>query len=125
MAAIAKTCQRVQPSSDLLKKAAAGKVASDAAWSAKAEKLLSAYDGVQQQKKLEAALAACERVTQTSAFTGWWWYSTGIIQAALNHKGEARDAFNRALMLPDSMMSHHLSRAALAELEPGPVHAAK
>jgi len=119
MAEIAKTCQRAQQSEELLKKAVAGKVASDAAWSAKAEKLLGTYNSSQQQKKLETALANCERVRETSAFTGWWWYNTGIIQAALHRDEEARKSFRQALLLPDSQMSHHLSRAALAELGAG------
>ena len=116
MAAIAKTCQRAQQSEELLKKAAAGKVASDAVWSARAEKLLGSHDIAQQQKNLETALAICERVRETSAFTGWWWYNTGLIHAALHHDTEARKAFGQALLLPDSLMSHHLSRKALTEL---------
>jgi tetratricopeptide (TPR) repeat protein len=119
MAAIAKACQHPQQSGQLLEKAAESKSGADAAWVARAKKLLGTYDAAEQQPKLEASLAAAERVKDSSAFTGWWWYNIGTIQAALNHKDQAREAFKNSLLLPDSMMSHHLSRAALADIGTG------
>ncbi len=119
MAAIAKACQHSQQSGQLLEKAAESKSGADAAWVARAKKLLGTYDAAEQQPKLEASLAAAERVKDSSAFTGWWWYNIGTIQAALNHKDQAREAFKNSLLLPDSMMSHHLSRAALADIGTG------
>ncbi len=117
MAAIATICKNPQQSEDLVKKAAESKVGADSAWVARAQKLLGTYDETAQQKKLEASVAAAERVKDTSSFTGWWWYNIGTMQAALNRKDQAREAFNKALLLPDSMMSHHLSRAAIADLD--------
>jgi len=116
MAAIAKSCQHLEQSSQLLEKAAASESAADSAWTDRARKLLGSYDAAKQQGKLEGALAGCERSTRTSAYAGWWWYNIGTIQMALSHTAQARDAFNRALLLPDSLMSHHLSRAAIADL---------
>jgi len=119
MAAIAKTCHHAQRSEQLLQKAAVSESGADSAWAAKARKLLGTYEAAQQQKKLESSLAAAERVKDTSSFTGWWWYNIGTMHAALNDKHQATEAFNRALLLPDSMMSHHLSRSALEELNSG------
>jgi tetratricopeptide (TPR) repeat protein len=119
MAAIAKTCKNPQQSEELLQKAAGSKIGADSAWVAKAQKLLGTYDATEHQKKLQASVASAARVKDTSSFTGWWWYNIGTIQAALNHKDRAREAFNNALLLPDSMMSHHLSRAAIANLDTG------
>jgi tetratricopeptide (TPR) repeat protein len=116
MAAIVTTCQQAQQAEQLLQKAAASKKNADSAWVAKAKKLLGTHDASQQQQKLEA-LADAERYTGTSAFTGWWWYNIGTIQAALHHPDQAREAFHKALLLPDSLMSHHFSRAALADSE--------
>ena len=82
----------------------------------KAEKLLGTYDASQQQQKLKA-LADAERSTDTSAYTGWWWYSIGTIQAALHRPDQAKEAFHKALLLPDSLMSHHFSRVAMADSE--------
>ncbi len=116
MAAIAKTCQHPQQAEQLLQKAAASKNSADSAWVAKAEKLLGTYDASQQQQKLKA-LADAERSTDTSAYTGWWWYSIGTIQAALHRPDQAKEAFHKALLLPDSLMSHHFSRVAMADSE--------
>jgi tetratricopeptide (TPR) repeat protein len=118
MAAIAKTCQHRQQAEQLLLKAAASKGAADAAWVDKAQELLGTHDAAEQQQKLEA-LANAERSTDTSAFTGWWWYNIGAIQAALHHNDLAREAFHKALLLPDSLMSHHFARAAIEGLSAG------
>ena len=115
MAAVAKVCQQPQQSEQLLRKAAASKSGADSAWAARAEELLGSYDAAQQQKKLEASLANAERQTNTSSYTGWWWYNIGTMQGALHHEDQAREAFRKALLLPDSLMSHHLSRAAMEE----------
>ena len=114
MAAIAKSCGHSQESAQLLQQAAAGNGAENSAWVTKAENLLGTTDAAKQQQKLQASLSDAERFTDTSALTGWWWYNIGTIQAAMNHKDQAREAFEKALLLPDSMMSHHLSRTAMA-----------
>jgi hypothetical protein len=41
------------------------------------------------------------------------------LQAALNHKDQARESFEKTLILADTHMSHHLAREALAELAQG------
>ncbi|HEY5331692.1 MAG TPA: DUF5107 domain-containing protein [Acidobacteriaceae bacterium] len=116
LAAIAKTCRHPQQSTQLLQRAAASKIGADAAWVDRAEKLLGTYDAARDLPKLQAALVSAERVKDTSAFTGWWWYNIGTMQAALHHGGQAAEAFHRVLLLPDSMMSHHLARAAMADI---------
>jgi Flp pilus assembly protein TadD len=115
MAAIAKLCQHSQQAEQLLKEAVSSKSGADSAWAAKAETLLGAYNAAEQQQKLEASLVTAERVKDASAFTGWWWYNIGTIQAAFNHNDRASEAFKKSLLLPDSMMSHHLSRAAMTD----------
>jgi tetratricopeptide (TPR) repeat protein len=114
MAAIAKTCQHPQQAEQMLQKAAISKNSADSAWAAKAKKLLGTYDVERQQQRLEA-LADAERSTDTSAYSGWWWYNIGTIQAALHHADQASEAFHKALLLPDSLMSHHFSRVAMAD----------
>ena len=105
---------RKKEAKELLQKTAASKNSADSAWVAKAEKLLGTYDTSGQQKKLEA-LADAERSTDTSAYTGWSWYNIGAIQVALNHPDQAKEAFRKVLLLPDSLMSHHLARAAMKD----------
>ena len=111
----AQSCKLDAQSRELLEKAADSKNGADAAWAVKASRLLG-RDNAQQQQNLETALASADRVKDTSSYTGWWWYSMGTIEAALRHNDRARADFRKALLLPDSMMSHHLSRAAIADL---------
>ncbi|MEO6924015.1 MAG: hypothetical protein ABI142_09335, partial [Bryocella sp.] len=115
MSAIAKSCRNLPLSKQLLQKAAGSTAAGDAAWAIKAQTLLGNRDVAQQQKTLKAALDAAERMTLTSAYTGWWWYNAGSLRAALNQNAEAQVDFRKAILFPDSMMSHHLSRVAMAE----------
>ena len=114
----AQSCKLNAQGRELLQKAADSKNTADAAWAAKASELLG-RDNAHQQQNLEAALAAADRVKDTSSYTGWWWYSMGTAEAALHHNDRGRADFRKALLLPDSMMSHHLSRAAMAELNAG------
>jgi hypothetical protein len=107
-------CQHPQQTDQLLKQAAASKSGADSAWVARAQELLGMNDAKQHQQDMQVSLASAQRVKDTSSFTGWWWYNIGTIQAALGHKDLAGEAFNNALLLPDSMMSHHLSRIAMA-----------
>jgi len=113
---VAKACQNDQQAQEFLHKAASSKSGADAAWLLKAETLLPASDAQSGLKNLQASLTSAKRTRDTSSYTGWWWYNIGTMEAALNHKDEAETAFKNALLLPDSMMSHHMSRAAMAAL---------
>jgi tetratricopeptide (TPR) repeat protein len=118
MAAIAKACGNPKQSEDLLQRASASKVGADAGWAKQARQLLGTYDASTGREKLRESLAVAQRVKDSSSFTGWWWYNIGVMETALDRKDQAREAFKNALMLPDSMMSHHLSRTAMADLSP-------
>jgi tetratricopeptide (TPR) repeat protein len=119
MAAVAKACQHERQAQEFLKRAASSKNGADAAWSLKAEKLVAHADAVMGLERVQAALASAKRTKDTSSYTGWWWYNIGTMESALNHKDEAEKAFKNALLLPDSMMSHHMSRAAIEALASG------
>ncbi len=116
MAAVAKTCQHDREVQQFLHKAASSKNSADAAWSLKAEMQLAPVEAERGLQKLQISLASAERTKDTSSYTGWWWYNIGSMEAALDHKDRAEKAFKNALLLPDSMMSHHMSRAAMATL---------
>jgi len=116
MAAIARACKHDEQAQQFLQKAAASKHGGDAAWSLKAEKLLSSVDSEKRLQELQMSLTSAERVKDSSSYTGWWWYNIGTIEAVLDHKEQAEEAFRHALLLPDSMMSHHMARAAMADL---------
>jgi len=116
MAAIARACKHDEQAQQFLQKAAASKHGGDATWSLKAERLLSSVDSEKRLQELQTSLSSAERVRDSSSYTGWWWYNIGTIEAVLDHKEQAEEAFRHALLLPDSMMSHHMARAAMADL---------
>jgi tetratricopeptide (TPR) repeat protein len=116
MAAVAKACQHEKQAQEFLERAGSSKNGADAAWSLKAEKLVAHADADVGLKRVQAALTSAKRTKDSSSYTGWWWYNIGTMESALDHKDEAEKAFKNALLLPDSMMSHHMSRAAMEAL---------
>jgi hypothetical protein len=119
LADIARDCGQAKESADLLHKAAAGADLADQVWAVRAEKSLGTYDSVKADARISESLAVAESHLKTSTFTGLWWYTTGILQVALNRKEQARESFMNSLLLPDTHMSHHLAREALAEIFAG------
>jgi hypothetical protein len=87
-------------------------------WAMNAARKLSGYDAAQWRGKLTAALSQAESRERTSSYTGWWRYSVGILQLALGREEEGKAALRETLLLPDSQMSHHFARLALAGATP-------
>lgn len=116
MASIAQKCGNREQAESYLQKAAASPTGADIVWANRAQQLLGAYDPMGGRQKLQQLLVADERMKDMSDSNGWWWYNLGILQSALDQKGQAMESFRRALLLPDRMMSHHLARAAMTEL---------
>jgi len=88
-------------------------------WAIQAEKSLRTYDAGKADQRVAKSLAAAESRAETGANSGSWWYNIGLLQTALNRKQQARESVEKALILPDTHMSHHLAREALAELSAG------
>jgi Flp pilus assembly protein TadD len=119
LAGIARGCGHAKESEDLLHKAAAGVDSADLVWAIQAEKSLRTYDAGKADQRVAKSLAAAESRAETGANSGSWWYNIGLLQTALNRKQQARESVEKALILPDTHMSHHLAREALAELSAG------
>jgi tetratricopeptide (TPR) repeat protein len=119
MAQVAHTCGNTQESEGLLEKAATGTGYANLPWAIKAKKALGTYDANQSAEMLQKALPAAGHLTEISNFSGLRWNTIGMTQAALHRDAEAKESFKNSLLLPDSFMSHHLSRAALAASYPG------
>jgi tetratricopeptide (TPR) repeat protein len=119
LAGIARSCGRTKQSEDFLHRAAAGVEGADLVWAIKAQKILGTYDSVKANQRLTESLAEAEGSLAASSHSGYWQYTVAMLQAALNQKEKARDSFEKALILADNHMSHHLAREALAELSAG------
>ena len=113
MATIAKKCGNQGQAESDLQKAAASQDGADIVWANLAQQLLGTYDPSKGRQKLQESLAADERMRDANGSNGWWWYNLGVLQAALDQKGLARESFRKALLRPDRMMSHHLARLAM------------
>ncbi|MGB6690569.1 MAG: DUF5107 domain-containing protein [Terracidiphilus sp.] len=119
LAGIARSCGHAKESEDFLQKAAAGADFVDLVWAFRAEESLGKYDAVKARQRLAESLAEAERSLAASTHSGYWQYTVGMLQAALDRKEQARASFEKTLILADTHMSHHLAREALAELSSG------
>ncbi len=116
LAGIAQRCGHAKESADFLHKAVAAVESGDLVWAIQAQKSLGTYDSTKAEQELAASLAEAEKSLAASTHSGYWQYTVGILQAALNRKEQARASFEKALILADTHMSHHLAREALAEI---------
>jgi tetratricopeptide (TPR) repeat protein len=81
----------------------------DLVWAWGAAKKLDGYDNAAWTKRLEAALA--QALVQAVSGPP---YTAGVLEAVLGKQSAAWAHFQQTLLLPDRMMSHHLSRMAMA-----------
>lgn len=114
MAEVARSCGQHPMAEEVLTKAAGGTRFADLVWVGKAQQVLGTYDAARFREKVEKTLPVRGDLKENSDYSGSRWYAIGELQAALNRQAEARESFGKALLLPDSFMSHHLSRVALA-----------
>ncbi|MGA2856246.1 MAG: DUF5107 domain-containing protein [Candidatus Sulfotelmatobacter sp.] len=115
LAGIARSCGNAKESEDLLHKAAARADSADLVWAIQAEKSLGTYDARADQR-IATSMATAESRAATGVNSGSLWYEIGMLQTALNRQEQARESFEKVLLLPDTHMFHHLAREALAEL---------
>jgi len=118
LAGIARSCGQAKESEELLHKAAAQVDSAGLAWAIQAEKSLGIYHAEEAEQRLATRLAAAESSAETGVNSGSWWYNLGLLQAALKRSQKAKESFDKALILPETHMSHHLAREALAAFSP-------
>jgi hypothetical protein len=63
-------------------------------------------------------LSQAESNARTSAHQGWWNYSSGVLQLALQRDLEGKASLRESLLLPENRMSHHFSSLALGGATP-------
>lgn len=116
LAGITKTCGHVDAAQALLRKAAASDGFTNLYWAMQAEKMLGAGDSGDRSKRLIDALRAAEDRAESASSSGSWCYSTAMLNLAAGNKRRAKQLLMQALLLPDTKMSHHLARLALASM---------
>ncbi len=114
LAELAQSCNHKNESEELLHKAASSDNPDDSYWAIIANENLGSVDPEQARKSLSALLVAAESRADTRSDSSLWWYQVGVLQQALQDETQAQQSFRKALLLPDSHMSHHLARMAMA-----------
>ena len=108
-------CGRSQEAQRRLQIASAASAPDELLWAWRAAKKLSATDEQQWRDRLQSALLQVTNRSENSSYPGWWDYSAGALAAALGEKKIADVQFQKALLLPDRMLSYHLTRLARLE----------
>jgi tetratricopeptide (TPR) repeat protein len=98
-------CGHTAEATERWRRVAAATGTGDLVWAWGAARKLDGYDNAEWTKRLEAGLAR--------AATGNP-YTIATLEAVLGKQSAAWASFQRAILLPDHMMSHHLTRLAMA-----------
>ena len=83
------------------------------AWAWLAAKELPNFDQSQWNSHLQSAMEHSQAMVESSSFAGWWVYNIGMVERELGREDDAQREFRRALLLPDRLLSYHLTREAL------------
>jgi tetratricopeptide (TPR) repeat protein len=92
--------------------------ASELLWAWRAAKSQSTFDATQWQSRLLSAALQAGANAQHSAYPGWWYYNAGALMIAAGRTEEGKRALEEALLQPDTLMSHHFARLAIAAVTP-------
>jgi tetratricopeptide (TPR) repeat protein len=120
MAKVAKNCGQPQLATTLLQKATHVRRFADTLWAYKALQSLGSGDAPAAFEKIQQSLTGAGDLSDRSLYGSYHWYGIGLLQSALNQRGQATHSFENALILPDEWMAHHLARVALEQLMSDP-----
>jgi tetratricopeptide (TPR) repeat protein len=81
-------------------------------WAWLAAQKLPNFNSREWPGRLQSALADAVNRTETSSYSGWWMYSAAELERDLGNTQAAAAKFQKALLLPDRMLSYHLTRLA-------------
>lgn len=111
-------CRNPEEATKKFQQAAAASAPDQVFWAWQAAKKLPGFDEPQWQDRLRNALAQAESRSETSSYTSWWDYTAGALAGALGNRQEEDQRFQQALLLPDRMLSYHLTRMARVQEVP-------
>lgn len=83
-------------------------------WAWAAARNRPGYDAEAWRPRLTTSLSQAEARIHTSSFKGWWTYTASTLQLALGQQEQGNKYLREAILLPESLMSYHFSRLALA-----------
>jgi tetratricopeptide (TPR) repeat protein len=112
------SCAKPEEAAKRFQLASAASAPDQTLWAWRAAQKLPGFDEKQWQERLQTALAQAKSRSDTSSYTSWWDYTAGALAGALGSRQEADQRFQKALLLPDRMLSYHFTRMARAETAP-------
>jgi hypothetical protein len=112
------SCAKPEEAAKRFQLASAASAPDQTLWAWRAAQKLPGFDEKQWQERLQTALAQAKSRSDTSSYTSWWDYTAGALAGALGSRREADQRFQKALLLPDRMLSYHFTRMARAETAP-------
>lgn len=114
LAGIAQTCGQSKSSDEFLHNAAQSKEPEDAIWKISAERKLGLINSTMLNERLTEALSNAKNSAAARPDSSLRWYLLGLAQQTLHQNDLAKQSFEKALLLPDEHMSHHLVRQLMA-----------
>jgi len=111
-------CGQKKDADESYRRAAQANGPSEVVWAWASARKLDGYDPEKWRTRLNAALSQAESSARTNSSPGWWLYTAGVLQIALGETQKGNTSLREALLAPETRMSYHLSRLALAGLTP-------
>jgi len=111
-------CDQKKDAYESYRRAAQANGPSDVVWAWASARKLDGYDAAKWHALLYAALSQAQASARTNSSPGWWLYTVGILQIALGEMPKGNTSLQEALLAPETRMSYHLSRLALAAATP-------
>jgi len=111
-------CGQKKDADESYRRAAQANGPSEVVWAWASAQKLDGYDPGKWQARLNAALSQAESSARTNSSPGWWLYTAGLLQIALGETQKGNASLREALLAPETRMSYHLSRLALAGVTP-------
>jgi tetratricopeptide (TPR) repeat protein len=113
-------CGQKKDADESYRRAAQATGPADLVWGWSSARKLDGYDPTKWHTRLKAALSQAESNMRSNGSPGWSLYTAGVLQVALGEIGKGKASLREALLAPETRMSHHLSRLALAGATPRP-----
>jgi hypothetical protein len=93
---------------------------SELVWAWAAAKKRAGYDAEMWRGRLTDSLPRAEARIRTSSYKGSWTYAVATLQIALGQMEQGQNSLREVILLPESLMSYHFARMALAGATPQP-----
>lgn len=108
-----KTCAEPNKAQASFERASKQTDVEDQVWARKASEQLQAGHG-DDRAGVESSLQRAHSASDISSRNGWWLYNIAMIDRELGKNDQAQAEFRESLLMPDQLLSYHLTRLALS-----------